>query len=158
MAGAISGVLATIAAGAMFVAFGVLRVAADGVLRLPLLTTAALMLAAFTLGGLLYGAIFRRAANDRRAGWLLGISYGFVLWIAAPIVVLPVVRSQAMAGGMAATGIFVGFLSWGLAVGLLFPYVHKPLQAGVEEDVRRSRRRFGPDAAALTRRLLRRPV
>src|SRR5437762_754868 len=28
--------------------------------------------------GALYGAIFRRAANDRRGGWLFGLSYGFL--------------------------------------------------------------------------------
>jgi hypothetical protein len=157
LAGAITGALATIPTGAVVVAFGSFKVAAVDVLRLPLAWTGAMFFASFTLGGLLYGAFFQRAANDRRAGWLFGLAYGFVLWIAAPIVVLPLFRGPAMAGGLAATGIFVGFLVWGVAAGLLFPFVHKPLQAGVE--VRAGRfKRFGPDAAALTRRLLRRPV
>lgn len=157
VAGAITGALATVPTGAVFVAFGSFWVAADDVLRLPSAWAAAIIFASFTLGGVLYGAFFQRAANDRRAGWLLGLAYGFVLWIAAPIVVLPLLRGPAMAGGLAATGIFVGFLTWGLVAGLLFPLVHKPLQAGVEVKPGRSKR-FGPDAAALTRRLLRRPV
>lgn len=157
LAGGIAGALATVPTGAVLVAFGSFEAAAAEVLRLPLAWTAALVFASFILGGLLYGAFFRRAANDRRAGWLLGMAYGFVLWIAAPIVVLPLFRGPAMAGGLAATGIFVGFLAWGLVAGLLFPFVHKPLQAGVEARAGRSKR-FGPDAAALTQRLLRRPV
>lgn len=158
LAGAVTGALATVPTGGVFVAFGSFQVAADDVLRLPAAWGAALIFASFTLGGLLYGAFFQRAANDRRAGWLLGLAYGFVLWIAAPIVVLPLIRGPAMAGGIAATGIFVGFLTWGLAAGLLFPFVHKPLQAGVGVKTGGAARRFGPDAAALTRRLLRRPV
>jgi hypothetical protein len=157
LAGAIVGLLATLPGGVVFVAFGSFQVAAEGVLRLPRPWAAGLMLAAFTLGGLLYGAFFQRAANDRRAGWLLGLAYGFVLWVAAPIVVLPLIRSPAMAAGLAATGLFAGFLVWGLAAGVMFPYVHRPLQAGLEGRKGGSARRFGPDTATLTRHLLRRP-
>jgi hypothetical protein len=154
LAGAISGLLAAIPAGLVFTAFGSSRVAAESILSMPPPWAAALMTAGFTVGGWLYGAVFQRAANDRRAAWLLGMSSGFVLWIFAPIVVLPLVRSHAMAGGPAATGIFVGFLVWGLTVGLLFPYVHRPLQARLEG---RSGRRWGPSAAEWGLRLLRRP-
>lgn len=157
LAGVITGLLATIPAGSAFLGFGSFQVVADQVIRLPRSWTAVLMLAAFTLAGLLYGAIFQRAANDRRVGWLLGLSYGFILWIAAPIAAVPLIQTPAMAGGMAATGLFVTFLLWGLAAGLLFPYVHRPLHAGLDDVEGRSARRFGPEAVTLKQRLLRRP-
>ena len=116
--------------------------------------TAALLLALFTAGGLVYGGVFRRAANDRRAGWMLGLAYGFLMWIAAPIVVLPLLRSDAMAAGTAADGFLVAFLLWGLTVGIAFPFVHRPLHAGLDG---RSKR-FGPDVVTLRRKLLRRPT
>jgi hypothetical protein len=149
--------LAAIPAGSVFAAFGSSQVAADSILRMPRPWAAAFMIAGFTLGGWFYGAVFQRAANDRRAAWLLGLASGFVLWILAPIVVLPLVRAHTMAGGPAATGIFMGFLTWGLSAGLLFPYVHRPLQAGLEERGDALTRRWGPTAAELRLWLLRRP-
>lgn len=131
VAGAIAGLLATVPASAPLTGFGSFAIAADQVLRLPRAWTAVVIVAAFTLAGLIYGAFFRRAANDRRAGWLLGISYGFVLWIAAPVVALPLIRASAMAGGHAAIGFVLAFLIWGLGAGILFPNVHRPLQAGL---------------------------
>jgi hypothetical protein len=156
LAGGITGVLAAIPAGVAFIGVGSFQVVADQVIRLPRSWTVALMLAAFTVAGLLYGAIFQRAANDRRAGWLLGISYGFILWVAAPLAALPLIQRPAMAGGVAATGFFVTFLLWGFATGLLVPYVHHPLHADIDDVQRRSGRRFGPEAVALKQGLLRR--
>lgn len=158
MAGALTGLLATIPAAFAFVGFGSFDIAADAVMQLPRAWTAVLVLAAFTLAGVLYGAFFQRAANDRRAGWLLGMSYSFVLWIAAPVVALPLMRGSTMAAGAAATGFFVTFLCWGLVAGLLFPYVHQPLQAhlGGEGDGRETLR-LGPGAVTFRERLLRRP-
>jgi len=121
------------------------------VLRLPRLGAGGLMLAAFTVAGLIYGAVFRRAANDRRAGGLLGISYGFVLWIAAPVVALPLARASSMAAGHAAIGFVLAFLIWGLATGILFPHVHRPLQAGLDGKPG-SAHRFGPEAGATENR------
>jgi hypothetical protein len=152
VAGAIAGLLATIPAGATLSGFGSFAIAADQVLRLPQAWTAVVMMAAFTLAGLIYGAFFRRAANDPRAGWLLGLSYGFVLWIAAPVVALPLIGASATAGGHAAIGFALSFLIWGLAAGILFPYVHRPLQAGLD-GVAGSTRRFGAEQGAVRRRL-----
>lgn len=156
-AGALAGALAAAPAGIPFVGFGSFDVASEEVMRLSQAGTAVLVFAAFVLAGLLYGAFFQRAANDPRAGWLLGISYGFILWVAAPIVVLPLLAGSAMAAGLAATGFLVTFLIWGLATGALFPFVHRPLRAGLEDDPRRVKR-MGPDAATLRRRLLRLPA
>lgn len=156
LAGGLTGLAAVVLAGAVFVAFGSFAVVADDVMRLPRPITAALLAGAFVLAGVLYGAVFRRAANDARAGWLLGMAYGFLLWVGAPIAVLPLIRGPAMAAGVAAIGFLVTFLLWGLLVGALFPYIHRPLHAGLGD--RRGDRHLGPDAATLKRRLLRRPA
>ncbi len=155
IAGALSGLLAAIPAAGVFVAFGSFEVAAEEVMRLPKTATAALLLAAFTAAGVVYGGFFQRAANDRRAGWMLGLAFGFLLWIAAPIVVLPLLGGARMAAGVAATGFLAAFLAWGLTIGLIFPFVHRPLHAGLDD--RGGPARLGPDAAGIKRRLLRRP-
>lgn len=156
-AGLVTGLAATAPAGGTLIAFGSFAVAADQVIRLSAPVTAALLIAAFATAGLLYGALFQRAANDRRAGWLLGLAYGFVLWVAAPMVVLPLVSGVAMAAGVPAKGFLITFLFWGLVLGTVFPYVHARLHRGLQPD-RRVRGRLGADAAALKRRLFRRPV
>jgi hypothetical protein len=138
LAGLLSGLLATVPAGAVFVAFGSFQVVADQVMRLPRPLTAAVLLAAFTASGALYGLAFRRAANDRRGGWLFGAAFGFLLWMAAPIVALPLIGGSGMAAGTAATGFFACFLVWGTTVGAVFPFVHRPLHARMDGDRRRS--------------------
>jgi hypothetical protein len=90
------------------------------------------LLAAFTASGALYGMTFRRAANDRRGGWLFGAAFGFLLWMAAPIAVLPLIGGSVMAAGKAATGFFACFLVWGAAVGAVFPFVHRRLQGRMD--------------------------
>jgi len=154
LAGGLTGLAAILPAGAVFVAFGSFTVVARDVMRLPESLTAALLAGAFVFAGVLYGAIFRRAANDAHAGWLLGLAYGFLLWVAAPIVVLPLIRGPAMAAGVAATGFLVTFLLWGLILGVLFPWIHRPLHADLESE--RGDRHFGPNAAVLKQKLLRR--
>lgn len=151
LAGGLTGLAALAPAGAVFVAFGSFAVVADEVMRLPRLSTALLLAAAFIVAGVLYGAFFRRAANDPRAGWLLGLAYGFLLWVAAPVVVLPLIRGPAMAAGAAATGFLVTFLLWGLIVGFLFPWIHRPLHADLESE--RGDHHFGPNAATTKRPL-----
>ena len=154
VAGALGGFLAAIPGGAVFYGFGSFEVVADEVIRLSRPMTAALLLVAFVAAGVVYGGLFQRAANDRRAGWMLGLAFGFLLWIAAPIVVLPLLGGARMAAGVAATGFLATFLAWGLTMGLIFPLVHRPLQAGLEG---RGHAALGPDAAGIKRRLLRRP-
>jgi hypothetical protein len=136
LAGALSGLIATVPAGAVFVAFDSLAVVADDVMRLPRSLTAILMIAAFALSGSLYGLTFQRAANDRAGGWLFGIAFGFLLWMAAPVVVLPLLGSQTMAAGRAATGFLACFLVWGAVMGAIFPYVHHPLHAKMDGGAR----------------------
>jgi hypothetical protein len=78
-----------------------------------------------SLAGLLYGAVFRRAASDRRGGWLFGISYGFLLWMLGPVTLLQVLLGHPLATGMAAMGILGGNLLFGLILGLLFRPAHR---------------------------------
>lgn len=155
LAGAITGLAAVLPAGAVLVAFGSFAVVADLVMRLPRTATAAVLAAAFTFAGLVYGLVFGRAANDRCGGWLFGAVFGFVLWTAAPVVVLPLLSGGTIAAGLAATGFLVCFLVWGVVVGTLFPFVHAPLQASLERNGRWVR--LEPSGASLARGLLRRP-
>jgi hypothetical protein len=154
IAGALTAALAAVPAGAVFAGFGSFRVVTEQVLHWPAWATAGFLLAAFVAAGLVYGGFFHRAANDRRTAWMLGLAFGFLLWIAAPIVVLPLLGAHVMAAGRPALGFLASFLVWGLTTGLLFPYVHRPFQAGLSSDGGQAR--FGPDVAGLRRQLLRR--
>jgi len=77
-----------------------------------------------TLAGALYGAVFQRAASDRRGGWLFGISYGFLLWMLGPITLLQTVVGHPLATGTAAMGILAANLLSGLVLGLAFRPAH----------------------------------
>ena len=155
LAGVLTGLAATAPAAVPFLALGSFEVCADDVLRLPRPVTAAIMVAAFTASGALYGLALRRAANDRRGGWLFGAVFGFVLWMAAPVVVLPLTGSGVMAAGPAAAGFLAAFLVWGTVTGALFPFVHAPLKSRMDGG-RKGLARLGPSAAALGDGLLRR--
>jgi hypothetical protein len=80
------------------------------------------------IGGALYGRILMRAANDRRGGWLFGISYGFLLWMLGPVTILQWLTRSPVAVGGAAQGLFAAHLAYGLALGWLFPRVHRWVQ------------------------------
>ena len=87
-AGAISGLLATIPAIAILHVFGSLRVEA-GILGISQLLTIAVGWPVMAAAGAVYGRIFGRAANDKRAGWLFGMAFGVALWAAGAVMVLP---------------------------------------------------------------------
>lgn len=94
----------------------------------------ALLLIAATLAaaGVLYGRIFQRAANDQRGGWLFGLGFGFLLWMAGPVTGLQWAIGRPLATGVAALGFLTAHLLWGLCLGLCFPHVHRPLQQSLE--------------------------
>jgi hypothetical protein len=150
LAGALTGLAATVPALIVFVSFGSFTVVADEILGLPRISTALLLIAAFTLSGVLYGFTFRRAANDRHGGWLFGAAFGFILWMVAPIIVLPVMSGHIMAAGTAAMGFLASFLVWGTVIGGLFPHIHRPLYMSMYARLG-EQRSFGPVAAALQR-------
>jgi hypothetical protein len=155
LTGAITGFVASLPAIAVLIIFPSFRVVADEVMDLPRALAAMVLIGSFALSGLVYALAFRRAANDRRGGWLFGAAFGFLLWMAAPIVVLPAISEGVIASGLAAVGLFACFLVWGTVVGLLFPFIHHPFQRRLssEPEVGWS---LGPGAAALREGVMRR--
>jgi hypothetical protein len=99
-----------------------------------------LHIGAMALAGALYGRLFSRAANDRRGGWLFGISYGFLLWMLGPVAALQWVVGRPVAVGRAAMGLLGAHLLYGLALGLLFPHTHRSLQRRLGNVSRLARR------------------
>ncbi|HEV8408292.1 MAG TPA: hypothetical protein VGQ34_10200, partial [Sphingomicrobium sp.] len=101
--------------------------------------------AAMAIAGAAYARFFGRAANARRGGWLFGMSFSFALWAAGAVLILPLISGgKAPAGGPAA-GLALAMIAWGVAVGILVPFVHRPLHESIETASKRSE--VGPDAA-----------
>jgi hypothetical protein len=144
LAGAISGVLATIPAIAVLIAFGSLRVESE-ILGLSELETVVAGWVAMGIAGAIYARLFGRAANEIRGGWLFGMSFGFGVWAAGAVLLLPLLSGGRTPAGPAATGVALSLLVWGLATGLLVPLVHKPLHESIETASKR--KEVGPDAA-----------
>ncbi|HEX8842811.1 MAG TPA: hypothetical protein VF757_11000 [Sphingomicrobium sp.] len=143
LAGAIAGVLATLPAIAMLYLMGSLRIEAGILGRSEFVTVAAgwLIMAA---AGAVYGRLFGRAANDRRGGWLFGMAFGFALWAAGAVLVLPLASGGYAPAGRAAVGLFLSLVVWGAALGLIHPFVHRPLHERLETAARR----MGPHTGA----------
>ena len=154
-AGGATGFVAAAPAIAVFASFGSLAVVADQIMQLPKFIVVLLLIGAFSLAGLIYGLIFRRAANDRRGGWLFGAVFGFVIWMAAPLAVLPLISGSVMAAGRAGTGFLACFLIWGTITGALFPYIHRLLQMR-KVPQGQSKKSLGPGTEAVGARILRR--
>ena len=144
-AGAISGILATIPAIGVLVLFGSLKVEA-GILRLSWPVTLALGWAAMAIAGAAYARFFGRAANAVRGGWLFGMTFSFALWAAGAVLILPVLSHGRAPAGEAAAGIALSMIVWGFAVGVLVPFVHRPLHESIESASKSAD--VGPDAAA----------
>ena len=145
LAGAAAGIIADAPALAVLVAFRSL----DATIQFTGTSPAIVALAFSTLlliGGLIYGWLFQRAANDPRGGWLFGLSFGFVLWMVGPVPLLQWLPPEPILRGYPAAGLLLGLLLWGLALGMTFPSVHRRLHAGLG-DRRTGSERFGPDAA-----------
>jgi hypothetical protein len=145
LAGAISGVIATIPAIAILLAFGALRVEAQ-ILGLSQVTTVAAGCVLMAFAGAVYGRIFGRAANDKRGGWLFGMAFGFALWAAGGVMVLPLVSGGIAPAGEPAIGLYLSLVAWGAALGAVHPFVHRPLHQSIEAASKLSE--VGPSAAA----------
>ena len=144
-AGAIAGLLATAPAVAILLWFGSLKVEA-AILRLPTLLTLLCGWAAMAVAGALYARLFGRAANNVRGGWLFGMAFGFALWAGGAVLVLPLASGGRAPAGAAAFGVALSMLAWGLTIGLLLPFVHRPLHESLETGSHHPE--VGPDAAA----------
>lgn len=145
-AGTLTGIVATAAAIPLLWQFGSLDVEA----RILGLTQAMTILAggvAMAVAGALYGWLFKRAANDPCGGWLFGMAYGFALWAAGAVMVLPAISGGSAPSGEPAIGILLALLVWGTALGALFPHLHRRLQARIGQDGT-AQPGIGPMAAA----------
>ena len=147
LAGAIAGLIADIPAIALLGRFGSLGTLGPATGTSPLvagLAYGAMML----LGGVLYGWLFQRAANDPRGGWLFGLAFGFVLWMLGPIPLLQWLPDQPVLSGRPALGLLLGQLLWGFVLGVVFPFVHRRLHVSLDGGPSFSLRSVGPEAVA----------
>jgi hypothetical protein len=145
LAGAISGIIATAPAIAILYGFGSLEVEAR-ILGISTLATLGAGWVAMAAAGAVYARLFGRAANFVRGGWLFGMAFGFALWAAGAVLILPIVSGGLAPAGKAAIGVALSMLGWGLATGLLVPFVHRPLHESLEAGARH--KEVGPTALA----------
>ncbi|NUR45882.1 MAG: hypothetical protein HOP91_06975 [Sphingomonas sp.] len=143
LAGVISGALSTIPAIAILHAFGSLAVEAN-ILGFPRLMTVVTGLPIMAAAGAAYGRLFGRAANDRRGGWLFGMAFGFALWAAGAVLVIPLASNGLAPAGKPAIGLFLSLVMWGATLGIAYPLVHRPLHERLETAARR----IGPHMGA----------
>jgi hypothetical protein len=87
--------------------------------------------------GAAYGWIFMRAANDRRGGWLFGLSYGFITWMVGPVTLLQWWSGRPLVVGVPAQFLLGSHLVYGLMLGALFPFVSRAVRRS--SDARRSK-------------------
>lgn len=144
LAGAMSGILSTVPAIAILYLFGSLEIEAR-ILGISLLVTMAAGLPIMAAAGAIYGRLFGRAANIVRGGWLFGMAFGFALWSAGAVMVLPLVSGGKTPAGVAAIGVFLSLIAWGAALGVSHPFVHRPLHERLEIGAERAK--LGPTAA-----------
>lgn len=144
-AGAIAGLLATAPAIGILLWFGSLKAEAQ-VLGLSQLLTIALGWLVMAVAGAVYARVFGRAANNVHGGWLFGMAFGFALWAGGAVLILPVVSGGMTPAGPAALGVVASLLAWGLATGILLPFVHHPLHENLQRASRHEQ--VGPSAAA----------
>jgi len=130
------------------VLFGALRVEAR-ILGLTELGTVAAGCVIMAIAGAAYGRLFGRAANDARGGWLFGMAFGFALWAAGAIMILPLASGGRVPAGQPAIGLFLSLVAWGVALGTIHPFVHRPLHESIETASKRTE--MGPSAAATNR-------
>jgi hypothetical protein len=150
LAGAASGLLATPPAVALLHFFGSLQAEAR-ILGLSVLETIGAGLVVMAFAGAVYARLFGRAANDVRAGWLFGMAFGFALWTAGAVLILPAVSDGLAPAGEAAVGVFLSLVLWGAALGVLLPFVHRPLHASLKQAA--EWHQSGPSAAASKKQL-----
>ena len=93
----------------------------------------ALSIIGLTVSGALYGAIFLRAANDWRGGWLFGLGWGFLTWALGPITICQWLLGRPISVGIDAAILLVAHHLWGLAFGLVFPLIQDCIELKIEE-------------------------
>lgn len=154
LSGAISGIIATAPAIALLHAFGSLEVEAR-ILGASIAVTLGAGWVVMALAGAAYARLFGRAANDAGGGWLFGMAFGFALWAAGAVMVLPLASGGEAPAGTAALGVFVSLVLWGAVLGAVQPLVHRPLHEKLESASKSTK--MGPSAAASDGRRFRAP-
>ena len=101
LTGAVGGLIATVPALALLHLFNSIEVEAK-ILGLSTLATIALGEAAMAVAGAVYAKLFGRAANGARGGWIFGMAYGFAIWTAGAVMVLPIASGGLAPAGAAA--------------------------------------------------------
>jgi hypothetical protein len=152
LAGAIAGVIATAPALAALTGFQALDAPARAT-STSVLAASLAYVGMMLLGGVFYGRLFQRAANDPRGGWLFGLAFGFVLWMLGPVPLLQWLPEQPILRGYPAAGLLLAQLLWGLALGLVFPLVHRRLHGSLKSEAETASGGTGPEAAAQTQML-----
>jgi hypothetical protein len=145
LSGALSGILGTVPAIPILIGFGSLRVEAD-ILGISTAVMLAIGCGAMAIAGAVYARLFGRAANNVHGAWLFGMAFGFALWAAGAVLVLPLASGGRAPAGAAALGLAASLLAWGLATGILVPFVHRPFHESLEKAARHAH--LGPNAAA----------
>lgn len=125
--GLISGFTAALPSVAVRYWTGALASEASG-LGVSWVTMTAIGIVILAAAGVIYSAIFQRAANDRRGGWLFGISYGFLIWMVGPVTIWQWAMGEPLATGTAAMGLLGAQLVYGLALGGIYPLVNRRTQ------------------------------
>ena len=143
LSGALAGLLATAPGILLLTEFGSLEVQA----RILAVPVAAVLVAGWVvtaLSGAAYSRLFGRAANDARYGWLFGMAFGFVVWTAGAVLVLPLASGGKAPAGDAALGLFLSLVVWGTALGVLLPFVHRLLRKSIASEAKEAS--SGPSA------------
>jgi len=149
LAGAIAGVSAAIPALSILAGFQSLDAPARAI-GTSAVATGLVYAGLMLLGGILYGWLFQRAANDMRGGWLFGMAFGFVLWMLGPVPLLQWLPHQPTLHGYPAAGLLLAQLLWGLAMGVAFPLMHRHLHVSLENGSGSTFQSTGPEAVAQT--------
>ncbi len=145
LAGAISGLLGTAPAIPVLIAFGSLKVEAQ-ILGMSQSGAVCAGWGAMAAAGAAYARFFGRPANSDKGGWLFGMSFGFALWAAGAVLVLPLLSGGRAPAGPAAVGVALSMLVWGFSTGVLVPFVHRPLHVSIETASKRAD--VGPNSMA----------
>ncbi len=148
LAGTLGGVIATVPALAILIVFQSLNEPARAA-GTSVVSAGVAYVGLMLLGGVLYGWLFQRAANDTWGGWLFGMAFGFVLWMLGPVPLLQWLPDQPILHGYPAAGLLLAQLLWGLVLGVVFPSVHRHLHVSLENRPSSAFHSIGPEAAQI---------
>jgi hypothetical protein len=152
LAGASGGVIATAPALVVLVVFQSLNEPARAA-GTSVASAGGAYVGLMLIGGVLYGWLFQRAANDPWGGWLFGLAFGFVVWMLGPIPLLQWLPDEPILRGYPAAGLLLAQLLWGFTLGVVFPPIHRRLHAGLDNQSVSGPGIIGPEAAAQTQML-----